>query len=190
MDMGHEKGSEKYAKHITQGEIESVHVLGKALQENRYKIRKILPDDEEWSLISLDETYSDVKLEDSISSEKTRKLFKESFSSISILPGFIATDLEGRIKTLERGGSDISAAALAHYLQVPLYFGKDVDGIYNKDPKNNSHVKYLKKINSSEIYRYGILNPNIKPYLTIPVWVGKYTDVDIKNKGTWIIPDL
>ncbi|QQG44085.1 MAG: aspartate kinase [Candidatus Roizmanbacteria bacterium] len=56
-----------------------------------------------------------------------------------IVTGFIGYAPDGRITTLGRGGSDLTAAYLANLLNADaLYFWKDVDGFYVDDPKKNS----------------------------------------------------
>lgn len=53
----------------------------------------------------------------------------------AVVAGFQGVDADGRISTLGRGGSDISAAALAHALKAErcdIY--TDVDGVYTTDP--------------------------------------------------------
>lgn len=61
---------------------------------------------------------------------------------IVIVAGFQGVSKEGEITTLGRGGSDTSAVALGVALKADsVEFYKDVEGIYEKDPKKNGGVK-------------------------------------------------
>ncbi len=54
---------------------------------------------------------------------------------ILVLPGFLGLDEEGRLALLGRGGSDLSALALAAALGAErCLLLKDVDGLYERDP--------------------------------------------------------
>ena len=53
-----------------------------------------------------------------------------------IVAGFQGVDPEGDITTLGRGGSDTTAVALAAYLKADkCQIFTDVDGIYDRDPR-------------------------------------------------------
>lgn len=63
---------------------------------------------------------------------------------VAIIAGFQGVSRTGEITTLGRGGSDTSAVALAAALQAPCVdFYKDVDAIYESDPKKASDPKKL-----------------------------------------------
>lgn len=58
----------------------------------------------------------------------------DSFGVV-VVPGFVALDRLGRHVTLGRGGSDLTALALAHALGADrCRLLKDVDGLYDSDP--------------------------------------------------------
>lgn len=55
--------------------------------------------------------------------------------SILVVPGYFATDADGRIVTLGRGGSDLTAIVLAQGLgPARCRLIKDVDGLFEHDP--------------------------------------------------------
>lgn len=67
---------------------------------------------------------------------------------IVIVAGFQGMSLSGDITTLGRGGSDTTAVALAAALQADkVEFFKDVDGVYDKDPKKNQDAKIFLNLN-------------------------------------------
>ena len=71
--------------------------------------------------------------------------------SIVIVAGFQGMSTDGEITTLGRGGSDTTAVALAVALNSQcVEFFKDVQGIYDKDPKKYSDAKLLSQLNYEE----------------------------------------
>lgn len=55
---------------------------------------------------------------------------------VAVVPGFIGVDRGGALRTLGRGGSDLSAIYLAHALRAAgCRLVKDVAGLYERDPK-------------------------------------------------------
>lgn len=73
-------------------------------------------------------------------------------SKIVIVAGFQAVDKLGNITTLGRGGSDLSAVAIACALKAKrceIY--SDIDGIYSADPRIIPKAKLLKNISYSEM---------------------------------------
>jgi len=64
-------------------------------------------------------------------------------SDVVIVAGFQGMCLEtGEITTLGRGGSDLTAIALAHTLQAKgCHIYTDVDGVYNADPRKVSDAQ-------------------------------------------------
>jgi len=63
---------------------------------------------------------------------------------VVIVAGFQGVSSKKEVTTLGRGGSDTTAVALAIALDAQsVHFYKDVDGIYNQDPKENSKAKHF-----------------------------------------------
>lgn len=61
---------------------------------------------------------------------------------IVIVAGFQGVSTQKEITTLGRGGSDVTAVALAIHLKADrCEFYKDVDGIYSADPKKNKEAQ-------------------------------------------------
>jgi homoserine dehydrogenase len=54
---------------------------------------------------------------------------------VVVLPGYVAQDEAGRTVVLGRGGSDLSALFLAQRLGARCRLVKDVDGLYERDPR-------------------------------------------------------
>jgi len=70
-------------------------------------------------------------------------------NKIVIVAGFQGVDPETKeITTLGRGGSDTTAVSLATYFKADICKTlKDVDGVFNCDPKTNKHSKHFRIIN-------------------------------------------
>lgn len=71
---------------------------------------------------------------------------------IVIVAGFQAVDKMGNITTLGRGGSDLSAVAIASKIKAnrcEIY--SDIDGIYSADPRIIKKAKLLKNISYNEM---------------------------------------
>jgi len=71
---------------------------------------------------------------------------------IIVVAGFQGVTEEGLVTTLGRGGSDLSAVAIAGALQADLCeIYTDVDGIYTTDPRIEPKAKKLDKISYEEM---------------------------------------
>lgn len=70
---------------------------------------------------------------------------------VIIVAGFQGVSQDGEITTLGRGGSDTTAVALGVALGASwVEFFKDVEGIYNADPKKNQEAQLLAQLNYSQ----------------------------------------
>ncbi|WP_459814652.1 aspartate kinase [Campylobacter concisus] len=71
---------------------------------------------------------------------------------IVVVAGFQGIDEKGNITTLGRGGSDLSAVALAGALNADLCeIFTDVDGVYTTDPRIEKKAKKLEQISYDEM---------------------------------------
>jgi aspartokinase len=63
---------------------------------------------------------------------------------LAIVPGFLATDPQGAIRSLGRGGSDLTAVLLAEGLAAcRCELVKDVPGYFTSDPHQDSAARHL-----------------------------------------------
>ncbi len=73
-----------------------------------------------------------------------RVLAQLNEGKVAIVAGFQGVSRKGDITTLGRGGSDTTAVALAAALKADrVDFYKDVDGIYETDPKTSKDAKKI-----------------------------------------------
>lgn len=81
---------------------------------------------------------------------------------VVVVAGFQGINKEGSVTTLGRGGSDLSAVALAGALgadQCEIY--SDVDGIYTTDPRIEPHAKKLDSISYDEMLELSSLGAKV-----------------------------
>jgi aspartate kinase len=72
---------------------------------------------------------------------------------VPVIPGYQGITDNGEVTTLGRGGSDITAVAIAAALRADTcVLFKDVGAIYNDDPKVNQHVVKYDKITYDTLY--------------------------------------
>jgi homoserine dehydrogenase len=67
----------------------------------------------------------------------TERLRSELQHFVIVLPGFVGRDNQNRTTLLGRGGSDFTAAFVAHQIGGRCVLIKDVDGLYVSDPAKN-----------------------------------------------------
>ncbi|EAJ7102898.1 aspartate kinase [Campylobacter upsaliensis] len=81
---------------------------------------------------------------------------------IVIIAGFQGVDEGGNVTTLGRGGSDLSAVAVAGALDADLCeIYTDVDGVYTTDPRIEPKAKKLDKISYEEMLELASLGAKV-----------------------------
>lgn len=81
---------------------------------------------------------------------------------IVVVAGFQGVDKNGFVTTLGRGGSDLSAVALAGALKADLCeIYTDVDGIYTTDPRIEPKARKLDKISYDEMLELASLGAKV-----------------------------
>jgi aspartate kinase len=132
------------------------------------------------------------------SSSRIKKIYKNKIFSyvksggIPIVTGFQGINLEGRVTTLGRGGTDASAIMLAKFFNADtcdIY--TDVDGVYTTDPRSHLKAKKIKKISYDEMLEMASLGAKVMQ--PISVQDAKLNNISfsvkssfVKKKGTLI----
>ncbi|ECP9484127.1 aspartate kinase [Campylobacter jejuni] len=81
---------------------------------------------------------------------------------IVVVAGFQGVNKEGDVTTLGRGGSDLSAVAVAGALKADLCeIYTDVDGVYTTDPRIEPKAKKLDKISYEEMLELASLGAKV-----------------------------
>jgi len=117
-----------------------------------------------------------------LDTEQTTALVHKTFDNftgkVAVVPGFIASDSNGDITNLGRGGSDYTAAIIAATMNADvLEIWTDVDGFMTADPRviNNTYViDRLSFVEAMELCNFGakvIYPPTIYPvfHKNIPI---------------------
>src|SRR5437763_1943559 len=95
-----------------------------------------------------------------ITPKRIHELLNEG--KVVIVAGFQGQTLEGQITTLGRGGSDLTAIALAAALQAELcQIYTDVDGVYTADPRIVPSAKKLEEISYDEMLELASLGAKV-----------------------------
>lgn len=115
---------------------------------------------------------------------------------IVIVAGFQGVTLNQDITTLGRGGSDLTAVALAKELQAnfcEIY--TDVEGIYTTDPRIEPQAKKIKKITYDEMLEMASLGAQVMQPRSIEVAKKFNVPLHVRSsfntkKGTMIIKEV
>jgi aspartokinase/homoserine dehydrogenase 1 len=147
-------------------------------------------------LIKTDSNHGFAAVDFQKTNENISDFFNQNKVKLYIIPGFIASDENGRPTTLGRGGSDYTAAIFASALNAEvLEIWTDVSGMMSADPnivskaRSISHISYREAMELSHFGAKIIYPPTIQPVMTknIPVFVkNTFAPEDI---GTLIEPE-
>jgi len=73
------------------------------------------------------------------------------FDAVAVITGFVAADAEGRLTTLGRNGSDVSAALIGEAIAArEVVFWKEVDGVMSADPKLVPNARRIERLSYEE----------------------------------------
>ena len=109
--------------------------------------------------ILTDGVHTKAKIQD-ISPKKIRELLNGG--NVVIVAGFQGETPDGHITTLGRGGSDLTAIALAAALKADLcQIYTDVDGVYTADPRIVPGAKKLNEISYDEMLELASLGAKV-----------------------------
>lgn len=131
-------------------------------------------------LIKTDSNHGFAAVNFKATNDKIAEYFEQNPSKLYLIPGFIASDENGRPTTLGRGGSDYTAAIFASALNAEvLEIWTDVSGMMSANPnivrktKAISHISYREAMELSHFGAKIIYPPTIQPVMAknIPVYV-------------------
>lgn len=84
-----------------------------------------------------------------INSRRLRSVLNQH--PVAVVPGFFATDATGAVRSLGRGGSDLTAVLLAKGLDASrCELLKDVPGYFSSDPHTNPKARHLPHLTFEE----------------------------------------
>ena len=146
------------------GELLSSYILSKTVEEFAYKDSR--------ELIVANGSYQSATVNFDLTTKKCVEYFHDFTAQVTVLPGFIASTVDGKTTTLGRGGSDYSAAIYAAALQVDeLQIWTDVSGMFTANPSLVKqafpipHISYQEAMELSHFGAKVIYPPTIQPVL-------------------------
>jgi aspartate kinase len=109
--------------------------------------------------IVTDAVHTKAKIE-RINAERAKKSIDEGY--VVVVAGFQGITEEDEVTTLGRGGSDLSAVAIAHALNADLCeIYTDVDGVYTADPRIVPEARKLNKVSYEEMLELASLGSKV-----------------------------
>ena len=174
---------------LSSGEQASCSLLSGALIELGVKARSWLG----WQIpIVTNDNYTSSQIMKIKTDEISNFISKKS---VAVIAGFQGISKESRITTLGRGGSDLSAVAIAKFFKADsceIY--TDVEGVLTTDPSINEKAKKIDKISYEEMLEMASLGAKVvQPYAVqasmidnIPIHVKSTFS---EKSGTKIIPE-
>jgi len=141
---------------LSSGERVTAALLAIALQEMGYKAIALTG---RQAGIQTDNSHTYARIE-TINTQRIKKEIEDG--NIVIVAGFQGINKNGEVTTLGRGGSDLSAVALAGALKADaceIY--SDVDGIYTTDPRIEPKAKKLDFISYEEMLELSSLGAKV-----------------------------
>lgn len=142
-----------YADIVAMGERTSARIFNSALRSVGLKSTYFDPQQERWPIIT-DSNYREATPD----LNETRRRVKQHLEPllgecIPVVCGFIGKDRSGRVTTLGRGGSDITATLLGNCLRAEeVILVKNTVGVLSADPKYVPDAKPLDKITIEEMF--------------------------------------
>ena len=171
------------------GELLSSYIIAEALKQTNknsgYKDSR--------ELIKTNNHFGKAAVNFEVTNQLIRDYFSENKAQVVIMPGFIASSLDGIITTLGRGGSDYSAAILAGALNAKvLEIWTDVNGMYTANPKIVKQAQPIVTISyqeAMELSHFGakvLYPPTIQPVLRKNIPIVIKNTFEPESEGTYI----
>lgn len=139
--------------------------------------------------IQTDSLFSDARIEN-IDQDLIKKYLSEQ--TIPIIAGFQGVNKENQITTLGRGGSDITAVALAVALKQDVCeIYTDVPNIYTADPRFIKSAKKIPKLSFEEMMEMAILGTKVLHFRCVELAAKHNIKLHLRStfeaqEGTWI----
>ncbi len=134
--------------------------------------------------------------EGQLDEEKTRKATEERLLTLenAVVPGFYGCDVNGKVKTFSRGGSDITGSIVAGACHVGVYENwTDVSGFLVADPRIVDNPASIRNITYRELRELSYMGAGVLHEDAIFPVRREGIPINIKNtnkpedEGTWIV---
>ena len=141
---------------LATGEQVTIALLSMALIDLGLKAKSLVA---QQAKISTDTRHNNAKIT-AIEASVLNKTLEAG--SIAVVAGFQGIDEAGDVTTLGRGGSDITAVAIAAALKAKAcYIYTDVEGVYSSDPRICQNARHLKQVCHEEMLEMASLGAKV-----------------------------
>ena len=176
------------AKVCSFGERLSSYIIANAAKENLDATHK-----ESRELIITNDDFLNAQVNFKITNKNITSFFDENKHQVTLLGGFISSNIDGKTTTLGRGGSDFTAAIYAAALQADeLQIWTDVSGMYTANPRVVKQAYAIPEISyeeAMELSHFGakvLYPPTIQPALRKEIPIRIKNTFEPENAGTLI----
>ena len=114
---------------------------------------------------------------------------------IVVVAGFQGVNEDGQITTLGRGGSDLSAVAMAAALKADVCeIYTDVDGIYTTDPRIVGNARKIERITFQEMLELASLGAKVLQTRSVEFAMKYKVPLHVRSsfddrEGSWVVPE-
>ena len=171
------------------GELLSSYIIAEALKQNL----KNSSYQDSRELIKTNTNFGKAAVNFDLTNKFIADYFASNDSPVVVMPGFIASTIDGITTTLGRGGSDYTAAILAGALDVTdLEIWTDVNGMFTANPKIVKQAQPIASISyqeAMELSHFGakvLYPPTIQPVLRKNIPIHIKNTFEPEAEGTFI----
>lgn len=139
------------ARLLALGERASARLLATVLRSRGARAISLEPGDDAWPVVTRGGPLrAGIDLEGTTARVRDR-LAPLLEDQIVVVCGFLGSD-QGRVTTLDRGGSDTTAVVLGRLLGAPeVHLVKDVPGVLEADPRAVPHARHLPTLSAADL---------------------------------------
>jgi aspartate kinase len=187
--MGDVYDAREYDVVVSSGEQSNAGLMALALQNLGIQARSWLG----WQVpIHTDGIHGKARITDIETDELLSRL---SEGEVAVVPGFQGLGPRNRVTTLGRGGSDLTAVALAGALRAErcdIY--TDVDGIYTTDPRIEPKARKLDKITYEEMLEMASLGAKVLQTRSVELAMNHQVRLQVRSSfedgpGTYVVSE-
>ncbi|MEZ0337273.1 MAG: aspartate kinase [Aquificaceae bacterium] len=141
--------------------------------------------------IITDEVHTKARIR-KIGVQRLKNLLNEGYTPV--VAGFQGVTEDREITTLGRGGSDLSAVALAYALGADCEIYTDVEGVFTADPRIVPNAKKIPVISYEEMLEMASLGAKVMQARSIEFAMKYNVRIHVRSsfndsEGTWIVPE-
>ncbi|MCG8753202.1 aspartate kinase, partial [Tenacibaculum finnmarkense] len=163
---------------LAQGELLSAKTVTELLTQKGISVKIT----DARKLLKTDANFGNAQPIIKISKENVQKYFKKNNNTVTIVTGFIASNLKGETTTLGRNGSNYTASLFANFLNADeLQNYTHVDGIFTANPDLVADAQKIETLSFSEANELANFGATILHAKTISPLLEKNINLRILN---------